>query len=208
MSKNYILCGVGGQGIVLASKLLSHCIMDKGVQVRTAETIGMAQKGGSVVTHLKMGDKLYSSLVPKQGADVVIAFEAIEALRNLSYLKEDGVMIVHKKVITPFGKVAQEELKEENIIKELKNKVKNLYVVDGEKIYREVKSYKAVNVMMVSMVCLLGLVDITIEELKNAIEKRINPKFHHMNINVVELCKKYKGEILNENEGRATTTYC
>ena len=89
MSKSVILCGVGGQGTVLASKLISYAAMAKGEEVRSAETIGMAQRGGSVTSHVRIGEGAFSPLIPKGKADVMIAFEPAEAVRNLSYLKKD-----------------------------------------------------------------------------------------------------------------------
>ena len=101
MGKNCLLCGVGGQGVVLASKLIAYAAMEKGLNVRTSETIGMSQRGGSVVTHVRMGETVYSPMIPKGSADVIMAFEPAEAVRNLSYLKEDGVMVVDKKAVKP-----------------------------------------------------------------------------------------------------------
>lgn len=87
MANSCLLCGVGGQGTVLASKMIAFAAMEKGESVRTAETIGMAQRGGCVVSHVRVGGGIYSPLIPKGGADVLIAFEPGEAVRCLSYLK-------------------------------------------------------------------------------------------------------------------------
>ena len=83
MSMNCLLCGVGGQGTVLASRLIAYAAMQKGLEVRTAETIGMAQRGGCVVSHVRTGDEIFSSLIPLGSADVIIAFEPAEAVRCL-----------------------------------------------------------------------------------------------------------------------------
>ncbi len=91
---NCILAGVGGQGTVLASKLIAQAAMDKGQNVRTAETIGMAQRGGCVVSHVRVGDEIFSPLIPKHTADIIIGFEPAEAVRCLSYLKKDGTVVV------------------------------------------------------------------------------------------------------------------
>ena len=92
MRKNIILCGVGGQGIVLTSKLLAASAMAKGIPVMSAETIGMAQKGGSVFSFLRMGDDLCCPMFPKGTADLLIGFEPAEAVRMLPYLKPDGTV--------------------------------------------------------------------------------------------------------------------
>ena len=101
MNKDVLICGVGGQGTVLASKLLAAAAMEEGNKVHSAETIGMAQRGGSVTSHVRIGDRAYSPLIPSGGADMIMAFEPSEAVRNLSYLKQDGVVIVNSVPVKP-----------------------------------------------------------------------------------------------------------
>ena len=84
MNKNCLLCGVGGQGVVLASKLIAYAAMEKGLNVRTSETIGMSQRGGAVVTQERRGETVYSQMIPKGSAEVIRAFEPAEAGRNFS----------------------------------------------------------------------------------------------------------------------------
>ena len=93
MNKNIVLCGVGGQGTVLASKLIAAAAMKKGLSVMSAETIGMAQRGGSVVTYVRYGEKVAEPVVEEGCADVLIAFERLEALRYLPYLKNEGWIV-------------------------------------------------------------------------------------------------------------------
>ena len=99
--RNVLLSGVGGQGTVLAAKVLAQAAQDKGWQVRTAETIGMAQRGGSVMTYVRMGDAVRSPIIDEGGADVILAFEKLEALRYLHYLKEGGVVLYSTQEIMP-----------------------------------------------------------------------------------------------------------
>ena len=96
-----LLAGVGGQGTVLAAKVLAQAAQSKGWQVRTAETIGMAQRGGSVMTYVRMGDAVRSPIIDEGGADVILAFEKLEALRYLHYLKEGGVVLYSTQEIMP-----------------------------------------------------------------------------------------------------------
>ena len=98
MAKNILICGVGGQGTVLAAKVLSQAAISGGEHVLSAETIGMAQRGGSVTSHVRIGEGIFSPLIPKGQADIIISFEAAEAVRNIEYLKADGTVIVNKKV--------------------------------------------------------------------------------------------------------------
>lgn len=101
MNMDILVCGVGGQGTVLASKLIASAAMSLGSTVHSAETIGMAQRGGSVTSHIRIGDKAYSPLIPLGSADIIIAFEPAEAVRNLMYLKKDGFVIVNRIPVKP-----------------------------------------------------------------------------------------------------------
>ena len=103
MAKNILICGVGGQGTVLAAKVISQAAIANGEKVLSAETIGMAQRGGSVVSHVRIGSDVYSPLLPLGQADILIAFEAAEAVRNIEYLKEGGTVIDNKKIIQRTG---------------------------------------------------------------------------------------------------------
>ena len=100
MNKDILVCGVGGQGTVLASKLIASAYMAKGETVHSAETIGMAQRGGSVTSHVRIGEA-YSPLIAQGGADIILAFEPAEAVRNLAYLKKgdiaNGILTYRRK---------------------------------------------------------------------------------------------------------------
>ena len=93
MTKNIMIVGVGGQGTLLASRILGNCVLGEGYDVKVSEVHGMSQRGGSVVTYLKYGENVYSPIVGKGEADVILAFEELEALRSVSYLKKGGKII-------------------------------------------------------------------------------------------------------------------
>ena len=101
MEFNILICGVGGQGTILASYVLGNAALKEGYKVRLGEIHGMAQRGGSVVSHVRMGDEVYGSVIPQGKADIIIAFEPLEALRNISYLKKDGKVILNTERINP-----------------------------------------------------------------------------------------------------------
>ena len=101
MKKDIMICGVGGQGTVLASKIIAASAMEEGNTVHSAETIGMAQRGGPVTSHVRIGEDAFSPLIPVGGADLLIAFEPSEAVRNLRYLKKDGFVIVNRVPVMP-----------------------------------------------------------------------------------------------------------
>ena len=188
MGKNCLLCGVGGQGVVLASKLIAYAAMEKGFNVRTSETIGMSQRGGSVVTHVRMGETVHSPMIPKGTADVIMAFEPAEAVRNLSYLKEDGVMVVDKKAVKPVtATLSQSNYDGQEALKYLQKKVKNLYIIDGDAICEEAGSSKVLNVVLLGVALGSGVLDIRLEEMKEEIKKHVKPQFVEMNIKALEL---------------------
>jgi len=188
MNKNCLLCGVGGQGVVLASKLIAYAAMEKGLNVRTSETIGMSQRGGSVVTHVRMGETVHSPMIPKGTADVIMAFEPAEAVRNLSYLKEDGVMVVDKKAVKPVtATLSQSKYDGQEELDYLQKNVKNLYIIDGDAICEEAGSSKVLNVVLLGVALGSGVLDIGLEEMKEEIKKHVKPQFVEMNIKALSL---------------------
>lgn len=179
---NILLCGVGGQGTVLASKLIANAAINKGDSVRTAETIGMAQRGGSVVSHVRIGKNIKAPMIPEGEADVIIAFEPGEAVRNLTYLKNDGTIIVNTKSVMPTtaslgmhydGKEMLSYLEEQNI---------NLIKVNGEDICKSLGSSKVLNVALLGAAANTGKMGVTIEDLQNSIKEKLNPKFLELNL--------------------------
>ena len=185
---NCLLCGVGGQGTVLASKLLAFAAMQKGADVRTSETIGMAQRGGCVVSHVRTGYNIASPMVPKHGAHVIIAFEPGEAVRCLDYLAEDGAVVVNSKGVMPitanFGGAKYDA---DGMLTYLKNNVKNLIIVDGEEICRQCGSTKVLNIALLAAAAKTGMLGITVDELKDAIVKRLPERFHAINLKAADL---------------------
>ncbi|MEE0777164.1 MAG: indolepyruvate oxidoreductase subunit beta [Bacillota bacterium] len=188
MTNNCLLCGVGGQGTVLASKLIAFAAMEKSQNVRTAETIGMAQRGGCVVSHTRIGDVIHSPLIPKGDADILIGFEPGEALRCLPYLKKDGVAVVNTKAVQPVtASLSGGSYCGEDMLTALKAKVKELILIDGEEICNQCGSPKVLNLALLGAAAASGRLGITVEELEEAIRKRIPPKFQEMNLKAVTL---------------------
>ena len=187
MRKSVILCGVGGQGTVLASKLISYAAMEKGQAVQSAETIGMAQRGGSVTSHIRMGEGVFSPLVPKGTADVMIAFEPAEAVRNLSYLKKDGVVVVSGKAVKPVTAALSEKVYEsEEMLQYLQGKVQRLIVIDGGQVEEELGSAKPLNVVLLGAAIACNEIGISMEEIKDAIAAKVPEKFHALNYKALE----------------------
>ena len=119
---NIVICGVGGQGTLLASRILGHIAMELGHDVKVSEVHGMSQRGGSVITYVRMGEKVYSPMIEQKGADFVLAFEELEALRDLTYLKDGGPLIVNTQQILPLPVIIGAAKYPENILQTLKEK--------------------------------------------------------------------------------------
>lgn len=190
-TKNCLLCGVGGQGTVLASKLIAYAAMKRGENVRTSETIGMAQRGGCVVSHVRFGKNIHSPLIPKKSAQVMIAFEPAEAVRNLDYLAHDGVVIVNKKAVIPttvnFGGAKYDA---EEILSFLQSNIKNIIEVDGDKICHICGSPKVLNIVLLTAAVKSGMLGMTIDELRETVKERVNPKFHELNLKAIDCAAK------------------
>ncbi|MXP76888.1 pyruvate ferredoxin oxidoreductase [Lachnospiraceae bacterium WCA-9-b2] len=191
MNKNCLLCGVGGQGVVLASKLIAYGAMEKGMFVRTSETIGMAQRGGSVVSHVRMGEEIHSPMIPKGCADVLLAFEPAEAVRNLSYLRrgsKEGIVIVNKKAVQPVtATLGNGGYDSSEMLSYLKEHVKNLYVVDGEAICQKAGSPKTLNVALLGAAAASNGLGLDIKDIECEIERRVKPQYREMNLCALSL---------------------
>ena len=187
MNKSILLAGVGGQGTVLASKLIAQAAIDLGYPARTAETIGMAQRGGCVVSHVRIGDS-HSPLIPKGKADMILGFEPAEAVRCLPYLKEDGVVITTKKAIKPVtDSLSGSSYHGTEMIDYLTRNQKSLVVVDGDNICQACGSAKVLNIALLGAACATGKLGISEESFVSAIERRLPQKFVAMNLKALKL---------------------
>lgn len=191
--KSCLLCGVGGQGTVLASRILAQAAMEQGQFARTAETIGMAQRGGCVVSHVRIGDKNCSPLIPRGKADVIIGFEPGEAIRNLPYLTEDGIVIVCNNPICPVTASLKGAVYDgDAMIDYIKSKVKCCIVVDGNKICEECGSSKVVNVALVGAVVKTGALGIDEASAMKVLESKLKPEFLEINKKAFKMGEIYE----------------
>lgn len=176
MKKDILICGVGGQGTVLASKLIAAAAMEEGNTVHSAETIGMAQRGGSVTSHVRIGEA-YSPLIPKGKCDMILAFEPAEAVRNLPYLKKDGLVIVSSVPVKPTTESLHETGYDgTEMIAYLREKC-NVIVVDSEALCARYGSNKYLNVILLGVAAGSGVLGISKEAVKREIEKRVPGKY-------------------------------
>ena len=144
MTKNIMIVGVGGQGTLLTSRIIGKTALEMGNDVKISEVHGMAQRGGSVVTFVRYGEKVSEPVVEEGTADVIIAFERLEALRYAHFLKKDGVLVVNDCRIDPMTVVIGAKQYPENIIETLKQ-THNVYAIDGQKIAKELGNSKVLN---------------------------------------------------------------
>lgn len=182
MNKDILICGVGGQGTVLASKLIAAAAMNCGSAVHSAETIGMAQRGGSVTSHVRIGDSAFSPLIPKGNADILLAFEPAEAVRNLSYLKKDGTVIVNSNPVKP----TTESLNDTGydgteMLAYLKEKCSHLIIIDAEKICAPFGSSCYFNVAILGAAAGAGKLGLSSDALLQEIETRVPSKYAETN---------------------------
>lgn len=182
MNKNILLCGVGGQGTVLASKLIAAAAMKKGLSVMSAETIGMAQRGGSVFSHIRIGDNLHSPMIAAGTADILIGFEPGETVRMLPYLKKDGQVIVSSHAIIPVTAVLSNgSYDPEAMLAYLKQTVAHLLVIDTEEACLALGSSKVLNILLLGAAIESGALGLTESEIKDAIKERLPERFHELN---------------------------
>lgn len=185
MAKNILICGVGGQGTVLTAKVLSQAAISGGEHVLSAETIGMAQRGGSVTSHVRIGEGIFSPLIPKGQADIIISFEAAEAVRNIEYLKADGTVIVNKKVVQPTtASLTGKTFSEDEMISYLEKAAASVIAVDTQEACQQLKSEKVVNMVLLGAACKTGIIDK--DELKAAIKLLVKPDFYELNCKAVD----------------------
>lgn len=191
---NIVLCGIGGQGTVLASKLLAAAGMKKGYTVQSAETIGMAQRGGSVFSHLRLGaadEPVDSPMIALGTADILIGFEPGETVRLLPYLKPDGQVITASRSVMPVtAALTGGSYNGADFIDYLKENVKNLSVVDTETALHELGNPKVTNVLLLGYAAESGALGLTAEDLKEALRERLPEKLWDVNFRALDYAKQ------------------
>lgn len=182
MRNDIVLCGTGGQGTVLASKLLSTAAMRRGLPVKAAETIGMAQRGGSVVSHVRIGEGVASPLVGRGRADLVVAFEPAEAVRQLGFLRPGGAVVTSNRPVVPVSAMTGGPRYDLGaVMAYLEDNVPNLTVVDADQAARDLGSAKVLNVLLLGAACRSGAIGFTVEDIRAAIRVRVRERFWELN---------------------------
>lgn len=182
---NVMIVGVGGQGSLLASKLLGTLLVENGYDVKVSEVHGMSQRGGSVVTYVRFGSRVYSPVIEDGEADFIVSFEKIEAARYLNKLSKNGTIIVNTQQIDPMPVIIGAASYPENVIQEMKAKDVNVDDINAMALAQEAGSPKACNIVLMGR--LAKYFDIPKELWLEAIEKCVKPQFVEMNKKAFEL---------------------
>ena len=179
-TKNIMIVGVGGQGTLLASKMLGFVLLQQGYDVKVSEVHGMSQRGGSVVTYVRYGKKVYSPVIDKGEADVIISFEKLEAARWLEFLKKDGTIITNTQEVEPMPVITGAAAYPENLIEKMQAAGAKVDAKDFLSIAQEAGSANAVNIALMGRLSTY-FPEISDEQWQDAIEKIVPPKFLDLN---------------------------
>lgn len=182
--KNILLCGVGGQGIILASKILAIGLINAGYDVKMSEVHGMAQRGGSVTTQVRFGEKVYSPIIGKGQADILVSFETMETARYMDYLKPEGKVVMNEFQIGSAPILVGKVDYPEGVVEYITEKV-NTTVVNATQLAMDLGNVKAMNVVLVgSLIKAMGLEELDWE---TVIKETVKEKFVAMNLEALRL---------------------
>lgn len=186
-TKNIIIVGVGGQGSLLASKILGHLLLSQGYDVKVSEVHGMSQRGGSVITYVRFGDKVFSPVVDFGEADFIVSFEILETARWLSYLKPDGQIVTNTQQIDPMPVITGVATYPENLVEKMKSKGLKVDAMDCLELAKKAGSQKAVNIVLLGR--LSHYFDIPEDAWQKSLEANVPLKFLELNKKAFELGK-------------------
>lgn len=197
---NVLLTGVGGQGTVLAAKVLAQAAQEKGWQVRTAETIGMAQRGGNVTSHVRMGnngEEVLAPLLAHGTADLVVAFEPAEAARALPFLAPGGTLVTATTPIQPVTvALSGKSYRVDDVLAYVREQVSSVahsgscgrfVAVDEGAVLDQLGNRKALNTVLLASALATGCIPLTLEDLRSAIKACVKPKFVELNLRAIDL---------------------
>lgn len=189
---NIMITGVGGQGTVLAAKLLAQAAEARNWRVRTAETIGMAQRGGTVVSHVRLGNegegRIDSPLIAHGEADLVIAFEPAEAVRVLPYLREGGSVVTATSAVQPVtAALSREPYTAQPMLDYLEQAVPGAVLVDDQKLIAQIGTARALNVALLATALASTDIGISVDELRQAVTATVRPQFHDLNLHAIDV---------------------
>ncbi len=184
MTKSIMIVGVGGQGTLLASRILGNTVIREGYDVKVSEVHGMSQRGGSVVTYVKYGEKVYSPCIDKGEADLILAFEILEAARALPFLKKDGTMIANTQQINPMPVITGAAEYPSDLQSKIAEKAK-LVKLDALSLAQELGNIKTVNVILIGVLAKNS--EIEYEKWIQSIKETVPEKFLNVNLKAFDI---------------------
>ncbi len=187
METNIIISGVGGQGNLLASQILAKAALNKDYKVRIGETHGMAQRGGAVTSHVRIGD-VYGALVPEGRCDYLLGFEPVEALRQIKFMKKDGVVVINEKPVVPVTvSIGQAEYPDvTKVINSLESYCK-VYKLDAYEIAQKLGNPIVMNIIMIGALCKIGeKLPFTKKDIIEVLKEKIPEKFLDLDLKALE----------------------
>lgn len=184
-TKNILLVGVGGQGTILASKLLTLGLMEEGYDVKMSEIHGMSQRGGSVSSQVRYGEKVWSPVIEKGSADMIVSFEKMEALRWLEYLKKDGKVVVNNHEMMPMPVIMGKADYSPDIIKEMQDNCKDVTVVNATEEAVKLGNGRVMNIILLgTIIKAMGLEDI---DWNKIVRENVKPAFVEDNLKAIQV---------------------
>lgn len=185
-----LITGVGGQGVVLASDIIGEAALAAGFDVKKTDTLGMAQRGGSVVSHVRLAERVWSPLIKEGEVDLLLAFEKLEAARWSHYLKKNAVAIINSYEQPPLSvSLGQEKyLTDDEIVATLKRRTDKIYLIDGNKKAQELGNVRTVNIFMLG--CFAAFAPLEIEVWKNTISQRLPERLREINLKAFDMGRK------------------
>lgn len=178
---NILIVGVGGQGTLLTSRIVADVAVQMGYDVKVSEIHGMAQRGGSVVSQVRYGDEVHSPIIKKGDADVILAFEKVEAARWLDYLKKDGMVIINNERVDPLPVMTGKAKYPEAIIEKIQKLIERTIVVNASDVALSCGNVRVANVVLVGL--LSAVLGLSAEEVENSVARIVPAKALKMNIN-------------------------
>jgi indolepyruvate ferredoxin oxidoreductase beta subunit len=199
-----IICGVGGQGVVLMSELLGNAAVRDGIAVKGSEVLGMAQRGGSVFSNLRLGSGIYAPLTPEGKCDVMVAVEPSEALRNIQYLSKSSMVVLNTREVKPFtvflGSSGYPALEE--ILDKLKRASERVITLDAARLAWEAGNLQTTNVVMLGALFGTGLMPVKVETAKEVVKARVPAKAIDVNLKAFDLGYEEVQKNLISSSGR------
>ena len=202
-SVNLVLTGVGGQGVILASDIIGDAAIDAGLDVKKTDTLGMAQRGGSVISHLRIADHVRSPLIKEGEADILLAFEKLEAARWCHFLRPGGTVIINNQIQPPLSvNIGNERYPDDDTITALiKKRTDNYFYIDGTDKAREMGNVRVFNILMLG--CLSLFIPFKASIWKESIMQHLAPGIHKINLAAFDLGRKeMRGRMPSKNEMR------